>query len=1403
MTSTTGLRARARRPEILGFALLSYVPFLLSSPGQVSADTKHYFYLDPGRLMERAVSLWDPHIGTGTVPHQNIGFLFPMGPYYWVMEQIGAPDWVAQRLWMGTLSLVAGLGMLWLLQMLGARRVGAIAGALVYMLTPYQLAFTARLSVLLIPWAVLPLLVGLTGRALKRGGWRDPALFALLVLPAGSSNATSLLLVGIAPVLWLVFAVIGRQATARAALGTAGRIGILATGASVWWASGLVTQSRYGIPILDVTETIETVASASNPADLVRGLGNWFFSGSDRLGRWLDQSAAYADDKLLGVATYVAPGLALAGAAALRWRHRAYFAALVVVGVVIGVGAWPYADPSPIGSLFKEAADGSAFGLALRNTPRVVPIVVLGIAGLLAAAITALAARRRLELLAAGVVCLGVIAGFAPVWQHGYLSDRADRPEDLPAYTFAATDALGDFDTPTRVLELPGSLFGAYRWGYTVDPITPGLTDRRWVTRELPPHGSGAAVDLLAALDRRVQEGTFEPSSLVPIARMLRSGTVVLRSDLEYERFDSPRPRLVWAAITEPLAPGIESVKDYGPGAANRAAASLAMFDELELASSGLEWPPELALLELTDVPAVVDTASVRRPVVVAGSGDGLVDAAAAGLLHGTELVLYSASLDDVELRAALTRDADLIVTDSNRRRARRWNSLRDETGLTERADQVALKDDEDDFRLDPVPGARDAERTVVEHRGGLVDATSYGFTGLYRPEDRPVQAFDGDIATAWRAGGGEDPRGERIALRPNRAVRTDRVTLVQPFDVPNARWITSARLRFDGSDEIVVELDDSSRTPDGQVVEFPRRTIRRLEIEILGVSPGFDSVGFAEIDVGDVRVEEIVRLPVSLLGRAGSDALDHRLVVVLSRQRSDPADVDHRDEELALVREVTIPQARAFSFIGTARVNPSAPVAVVDDALGTIGADAVGESGHLAGSIDARAALAFDGDPATAWTAPFGVQEQQWLEFSAPNEVTIDRIDLEVVTDGRHSVPTRIRLEVGNETREVDVPPLEDLAREEARQSVTIEFPPVTGTRFRLVVDGVRTVTSTGGLLDAEVVAPVSIAEVSVLDGPTVFVPAMFSGECRADLVTIDGVAVPISVTGATADARQGVTVEPCGPPLELDAGAHVLRTRPGRETGIDVDRLVLTSAEGGGASDDPVAPVGLPGSQAGATARVVTNGATATEVRIRTDGDPFWLVLGESSNAGWTATADDGTSFGAPRLVDGFANGWLIEPREAGTMVVELRWTPQRIVWVGIALSVVAVLCALAIVWTTRRRAAAVDLSVRAGLGSPAAFDGPNPSLRGAVIVALGTAVAAGVASRPWIGGLVGVATFLACRVSRARLLLVVGAPVALVVAKIAGEPELGWLAVLLLGADVVCGLVRRAGDPGPAGR
>ena len=57
------LRSRVRRDwsirdwSVPILAAIAYIPFFLSSPGEVSADTKAYLYLNPGRLLASAANI--------------------------------------------------------------------------------------------------------------------------------------------------------------------------------------------------------------------------------------------------------------------------------------------------------------------------------------------------------------------------------------------------------------------------------------------------------------------------------------------------------------------------------------------------------------------------------------------------------------------------------------------------------------------------------------------------------------------------------------------------------------------------------------------------------------------------------------------------------------------------------------------------------------------------------------------------------------------------------------------------------------------------------------------------------------------------------------------------------------------------------------------------------------------------------------------------------------------------------------------------------------------------------------------------------------------------------------------------------------------------------------------------
>ena len=121
-------------------------------------------------------------------------------------RDVGFPDWVAHRLWIGTVLFLAGLGVCWMTRVLGFTPLAALTAALVYQLSPFILPYISRTSVLLLPYAGLGWIVGLTVMASLRGRWRYPAAIALVVLTVGAVNATALAMVVPAPVLWLIHA---------------------------------------------------------------------------------------------------------------------------------------------------------------------------------------------------------------------------------------------------------------------------------------------------------------------------------------------------------------------------------------------------------------------------------------------------------------------------------------------------------------------------------------------------------------------------------------------------------------------------------------------------------------------------------------------------------------------------------------------------------------------------------------------------------------------------------------------------------------------------------------------------------------------------------------------------------------------------------------------------------------------------------------------------------------------------------------------------------------------------------------------------------------------------------------------------------------------------------------------
>ena len=408
---------------------------------------------------------------------------------------------------MGCLLFAAGAGVLYLCRAIGLTGPGRYVAAVGFMYTPYVLQYAGRISVILLPWSGLPWLVAFVVLALRRGRVALPGPLRPGGGPDQRHQRQLLPLRGHRP---RPLAALRRGGGPRGHLAqglggglegrAAQRAGLAVVGGRVWRSrppSGSTSSStprRCRPPAGPRWPRRSSAASATGTS-----------TASDRIGPWTQTAVAYTQNIWLIVASFAVPALCFVAAVFSRWRHRAYFVLLTVVGMVLAVGPNPYSDPTGVGSLIKCLLVDTTAGLALRSTDRASPLVVLGLAMFLGGGVSAVAARVHTTGLVVGAFAVAAVAGATvPLWTGGIIADGFTQPAAPPAYVRQAAAALDASHPGTRVYALPGNDFAAYRWGDTIDTVYPGLMTRPFVTHEQQIMGSLATADVLQAVDTPV-----------------------------------------------------------------------------------------------------------------------------------------------------------------------------------------------------------------------------------------------------------------------------------------------------------------------------------------------------------------------------------------------------------------------------------------------------------------------------------------------------------------------------------------------------------------------------------------------------------------------------------------------------------------------------------------------------------------------------------------------------------------------------------------------------------------------------------------------------------------------------------------------------------------------------------
>ena len=1223
---------RVRRICLL--AALAYIPLLASAPGRVPGDTKLYLYLDPGRLVSDSIWSWDGRQLGGWVPHQNVGYLWPSGPFYAVFDRLGVPDWIAHRLWTGSLLLLAGLGVLWLARVLRLSPTAGLCAAIIYQLSPYVLPYISRTSALLLPWALLGWLIGVTIRIAER---RDPRLigvFGLLIASTGGLNATALLMIAPGPIIWFVAA--SRGQSWRRIASTLSILGAVGLGASAWWLAGLRVQGAHGAAVLSYSETLVSTAATSSSIEVLRGLGYWLFYDRNHVVALTSAATPYMGNLAVIVAGFAIVALGLRGLRWIRSEVRRPLVSMLLVGAVLAIGAHPFDDASP---LWNPATDNptSALSLALRSSTRAVPLVILALAIGAGLSLEHLARRRPFgrmpPQLAAPALAVVIAVVNLPALVGGRLVDPVmERPNEIPAAWSEAADYLDarvDAGFTGSVLLVPGIESAAYRWGYTVDPILPGLTKKRLLSRDWLPLGSAPHMDLLYALDDAFQNGDIDPAAVAPIARLLGADTVMVVNTHQYERFGTIPPART-AALALDRAVGLSHLADFGAPTTNASSfwsAEDTLFPPIPL--------PEISLYAVDDA-GTADRAVVN-PTVVLADGTGLVDIAP--LVSGP--VLTAAALDDASLERALASTPDVVITDSNRRRAHHWRSSQEVWGATEPLTGVISVKDVFDQRLPVFPDQTSDDQTIVEASDITARATGYGYDLTYRPESRPSMAIDGDPTTAWTVGERRDPRGHIIALESQHPL--DVLDLV-PAD--SDRSITRLSVRVDNGRWVAHDVDGRSR------IELQPPGLR-VEVRIDDVDDdGYDGVGWAEMVPPDRSRPEFVRAP-----RASSlSTYTAPTSWVFTRLTADAVDPWRSDPETAIRRVFDSPRAEAITIDALVRVDARVSALLPE----------VSASSALTRSVLPWHAI--DGDVSTAWYPAIDDESPSLTIPVVGDELTV-----------RLTATQGVSLRARSANIDVDV---ENIGDGSFRIAV-----PSGATTITLFPDATEVAARRDARTGDVIVPPVGVVEV---DGSeTIALDQPVDTECRDDIVQLDGRSIPLGLSATLGDvlAARPLSAQSCGDAITLDAGDHRLDTQPGAVSGWHVDRIVLRSTRA----------LFAPGATTATTKNVDSNVGRATRTyTIPPCPDGCWFETRDGWNDGWSASVD-GSSLGTPIASGGGRTTWWLEPSDT-TRTVDATWTPQRTLWFGLAasLATLAVCCFLVVRRPRRRAESRVDTSI-----------------------------------------------------------------------------------------------------------
>lgn len=1228
----------------------AFVVLLANDPGRMFFDTKLSVDLNPWAYYASLWHLMNPLNTFGALNNQAVGYAVPMAPFYLAGHLAHVPVWLTERLW---LALIIAVGFGGLVKLAEALGIGSPASrflaGLVFALWP---TFTivigstssAVLPGMLAPWAVLPLV---SGRSAVWSAVRSGAV----VLCMSGINATVTIDALLLPGLFIVVYARGRRLILLA-LCWAGAVAM----ATAWWALPLLLQGRYAFNFLPYIEQSATTTGTMSADATLRGAGNW--TAYLNLGTpWLPAGWALVSTPMAIIAGAIAAASGLYGLAQRDLPYGVWLRlclGVAAAGALAGYGG-------TLGGPFHGPVDHLLNGALapFRNVYKLEPVIAAALALGLAHATAGWLSRARAAGSPAGrwrrVFAVEAWAGVGLVLVGltlPYLSGQVLNPGSfsaVPRYWYQVAAFLAARSPLNTALVVPADAHGDYLWGDPIDDPLVALASAPWAQAGLVPYGGAGAQILLDTAETAIESGE-QVSGLAGYLQRAGVRYVVVRNDLDPQQVGYTAAALVHQTLARS---GFTRVASFGPligGAqieprATRAQqAALPSYPAVEVYA----FPGSSPLAPVTALP-------VSQTVLVNGGPDSLLQLVGQGLLGSGQPAVIAG--DPLPVSAP----AGWAVTDGQRREDTLFGLVNANASYTYTAAETNPagagqlgRAGGPPRQLLPVPAAGHLTVGVLSGAAG-VTASSYGSWIADTQQDDPVNAFDGNPATAWAEGNERTPVGQWI-----------QISFARPLDLPGSVGI---RLLDDSTDrEIasVLRVSTAAGTATTDVAAtgavqplhvVPGRTgwLRITIARAAWVKLAYPGAGISDVLIPGVTVTRLLQPASDPAGVAApSVAFSFHQQVPSPFANADPAATAPMARTFTVARPavwrvraaaLALPGPGLDALLDTRSARPGPGVLQVSVAS-TPGAEPPGFPASL-----------ISGSSRTPWTAD---STSPVIHLRWPGKRSIGSLIVRPAV-GLPSTPLTVKITSPDGIREASIGAggLVRFATPLTTDRIDVSFPRVRQATV---------VTSTGQLETL----PVRLSQLSVpalADLRPVTPSGSVSLACgQGPALTVDGRLYQTSVSGTLGELSQYLPL-----PVRLCAPGGALTLGAGRHT-------LIAATPGTFAVTDLSLASGVPSSSgASGAARAVTIGSWQPDQgRLSIGGGAAsYLEVHENFNPGWAA-ALNGRALTAVRL-DGWQQGFVVPAGAGGAITLTFRPAGAYHLALVASLLAVAVLLAL----------------------------------------------------------------------------------------------------------------------------